>query len=304
MNWIARLEKKFGRYAIRNLMFYLMALYLAGFILVLVNPSFYYDYLALNPEMVMKGQVWRLVTFLIQPPSSDILYFLLYMYLYYILGTTLERAWGSFTFDLYIVIGILGHILGAMVVYWVTGYNGAPFYYDLHYLYMSLFLAFALTFPEMEFLLFFLVPIKAKYLALIDLVVFGYGIIMGSMSSRIVAILSLINFVLFALTLYKGGVRDRAKQAARKADFAHKMRQGEREAIHRGTGGSRHRCAVCGRTELTNPELEFRYCSQCDGAYEYCMDHLYTHIHVTKNAYPSGSATPYHAAPDETAKED
>ena len=279
MSWISKLERKFGRYAIHNLMLYLIGCYILGFVIMYVNPVFYYRYLALDPAAIMRGQIWRIVTFLIQPPSTSLLYFLLYLYLYYILGNALERVWGAFTFNLYIFIGILGHILGAMVVYWVSGYNGAPYYYDLHYLYMSLFLAFALTFPETEFLLFFLIPIKAKWFALVDLLYFAYAIITGSISTRIVAILALLNFLLFAATFYKSKVQS----TARRMSFQSKVKAGERESRNRAPGGARHRCAVCGRTELDDPTLEFRFCSQCDGMYEYCSEHLYTHRHVKKN---------------------
>lgn len=281
MSWISKLERKFGRYAVRNLMLYLIGCYVLGLAIMYVNPTFYYNFLALNPAMVMKGQIWRLVTFLIQPPSTSLLYFLLYIYLYYILGNALERVWGTFTFDLYIVIGILGHILGAMAVYWITGYNGAPYFYDLHYLYMSLFLGYALTFPEAEFLLFFLIPVKAKWFALFDLAYFAYGIIMGSMSTRIVALLSLANFLLFAVTMYGQKMGNKAQSTARRVVFQQKVHTGEKAA--RSQNGARHRCAVCGRTELDDPTLEFRFCSQCEGMYEYCSEHLYTHRHVKKS---------------------
>ena len=269
MNWISKLQRKFGRYAIPNLMNYIMILAAAGFFLSWINPTFFYSYLSLNPEAIMHGQVWRLVTFLLTPPSHDILYFLLYMYLYYMLGTNLERAWGTFTFNLYIFIGVLGHILGAMVIYWVTGYSGS---YGLTYLYMSLFFGFAATFPDAQFLLFFIIPVKAKWLALFDGAFFLYGIVFGSFATRVMAVLALANFIIFFISMYGNRVRQAPRQAARRASY-------QRQATpSRGT--PRHRCAVCGRTELDDENLEFRYCSQCDGQYEYCMDHLYTHKHV------------------------
>lgn len=275
MNWIYKLQRKFGRYAIPGIMKYVIILQAAGFALLRINPIFFYQYLALDPAAVMRGQVWRLFTFLIQPAHTDILYFLLYIYLYYLLGTTLERAWGSFVFDLYIFIGILGHILAAMVVYWVTGYNGAPYFYNLSYLYMSLFMAYAAVFPDAQFLLFFIIPIKAKWFAIAEGLFFLYGIIMGSMATRIVAILSFANFIIFFLSMYGKNFREAPKTAARRASYQHKVNR----AVPK-TGTPRHRCAVCGRTELDDENLEFRYCSQCDGQYEYCMEHLYTHKHV------------------------
>jgi hypothetical protein len=277
MGWIYKLQRKFGKYAIPNLMTYVMIMQAAGFALMWINPAFFYQYLALDAAAIMHGQVWRLFTFLLQPADSRFLYFLLYMYMYYLLGSTLERVWGSFVFDLYIFIGILGHILAAMVIYWLTGYNGAPFFYNLSYLYMSLFMGYAAMFPDAQFLLFFIIPIKAKWLAYFEGAVFLYGIVMGSMATRIVALLSFANFIIFFLSMHGKNIRQAPKAAARKATYQHKMNQA---APRRGN--PRHRCAVCGRTEFDDENLEFRFCSQCDGQYEYCMDHLYTHKHVKK----------------------
>ncbi|MCI8514896.1 MAG: hypothetical protein HFI93_09780 [Lachnospiraceae bacterium] len=278
MNWIYKLQNKFGRYAIPGLMKYVIVLQAAGFALLRINPLFFYEYLCLDPAAVMHGQIWRLFTFLLQPAHTDFLYFLLYMYLYYLLGTTLEHVWGSFVFDLYIFIGVLGHILAAMVVYWLTGYNGAPYFYNLSYLYMSLFMAYAAMFPEAQFLLFFIIPIKAKWFAIAEGLFFLYGIIMGSMTTRIVALLSFANFIIFFLSMYGKNIREAPRTAARKASYQRKVSRSVPK-----TGTPRHRCAVCGRTELDDENLEFRYCSQCDGQYEYCMDHLYTHKHVKQD---------------------
>lgn len=286
MNWIYKLQRRFGKYAIPNLSTYLIILYVAGYILMMTNPGLYYNYLALDPAQVMRGQIWRLVTFIIQPPTTSMFNFLLLMYMFYLLGRTLERVWGAFLFDLYIIIGILGHILGAMIVYWVTGYNGAPFFYNLAYLYMSLFFAYAATFPDAEFLLFFLMPIKAKWLALADGLLFLYTFFTSGMSTRIIVIMSLANFILFYFSIFRGGIHNQARNIARKVVFATKIKEGQRNASQARSasvsGKARHRCAVCGRTELDDPTLEFRFCSQCDGSYEYCMDHLYTHKHIKK----------------------
>ena len=181
MNWMSKLERRFGKYAIHNLMFYIMILYGVGFVLMNVNPLFYIRYLSLDASQIFKGQVWRLVTFLIYPPDTDILYFIISMFLYYSLGTTLERVWGAFRFNLYFFTGVLGHILAALLIYLIFG---QVFLLGTAYLNWSLFFAFAATFPDMQFLLFFIIPVKAKWLGILNGVYFVYELIVGNWATR------------------------------------------------------------------------------------------------------------------------
>lgn len=285
MNWLTKLERKFGRYAIPNLMYYIIILYGLGFILELVNPYFYYQYLSLDAAAILSGQVWRIITFIIQPPSSSAIFMIFALYLYYMIGKELERAWGAFRFNLYFFAGVLFHVIAAFIVYFVTGLS-LPL--DTWYLNLSLFFAFAALYPNVQFLLFFIIPVKVKWLAWLDGLYFIYTIIQaflpaygGSVygfiyhANAIAAAVSLLNFIIFFL-----GSRNMnqysPKQVKRKKEFQKKMRPTNNVYA----GGARHRCAVCGRTELDNPDLEFRYCSKCNGNYEYCQDHLFTHIHV------------------------
>lgn len=165
MNWLSKLERKFGRYAIPNLMNYIILLYGGGFILQLVNPSFYYQYLSLNAAAILHGQVWRIVTFIIQPPSTSVIFVIFALYLYYMIGMQLERAWGAFRFNLYFFSGVLFHVIAALAAYLLTGVS-LPL--DTWYLNMSLFFAFAALYPDMQFLLFFFIPVKVKWLAFLD----------------------------------------------------------------------------------------------------------------------------------------
>ena len=274
MNWMSKLERRFGKYAIHNLMFYIMILYGVGFVLMNVNPLFYIRYLSLDASQIFKGQVWRLVTFLIYPPDTDILYFIISMFLYYSLGTTLERVWGAFRFNLYFFTGVLGHILAALLIYLIFG---QVFLLGTAYLNWSLFFAFAATFPDMQFLLFFIIPVKAKWLGILNGVYFVYELIVGNWATRTAILLSIANFLLFFL-----GSRDMRRvsprEIKRKASYQRQVNRTKSDAKH-----PRHRCAVCGRTELDGENLEFRYCSKCEGSYEYCQDHLYTHKHVTSH---------------------
>ncbi len=287
MNWLDKLERKFGRYAIPNLMYYIIILYGIGFVLDLFNPEFYSRYLCLDMGAVFKGQVWRLVTFIIEAPSDSLIFILFALHLYYMIGMELERAWGTFRFNVYFFSGVFFHILAALLVYIVTEIS-LPM--SVWYLNMSLFFAFAALYPNMEFLLFLILPVKVKWLALLDGLYFAYGILQaflpaygGGMfgimykANAAAAFVSLLNFLIFFL-----GSRNlrpySPAQIKRKREFKKNIRKASKPVNY--GGGASHKCAVCGRTDLDDPSLEFRYCSKCNGNYEYCQEHLFTHTHV------------------------
>lgn len=287
MNWISKLERKLGRYAIPNLMTYIIILYGAGFVLGLVNPTFYGQYLSLNAAAILHGQIWRVFTFIIQPPSYNLLWFAVGMYLYYFLGQQLEMAWGAFRFNLYFFSGVFFHVVAAMIVYFMTGLSLPLGTGNLN---MSLFLVFAALYPNLEFRLYFLLPVKAKWLAWLDIAyilfdvvkaflpAYGggpYGIIYKA--NAVAAVVSILNFLIFFFSS-RNMKPYTPKQMKRKQEFKKKVKQAR--PVNYYKDGARHRCAVCGRTELDDPTLEFRYCSKCNGNYEYCQEHLFTHTHV------------------------
>lgn len=287
MNWLDKLERKFGRYAIPNLMYYIIILYGAGFVLNMVNSSFYYQYLALDIGEVLHGQIWRLLTFIIQPPSDSLIFIVFAMYLYYMIGNQLERAWGAFRFNVYFFSGMFFHILAAFILYFIMGLS-LPM--SAWYLNMSLFFAFAAIYPDMEFLVFFILPVKVKWLAILDGLYFLYTVVQAFLpaygggilgivykANAVAAVVSILNFVIFFFG--SRNVRPYTpKQMKRKHEFKKNIKQA-RKTMNYGNGAS-HRCAVCGRTDLDDAGLEFRYCSKCNGNYEYCQDHLFTHTHV------------------------
>ncbi len=288
-NWLSKLERKFGRYAVPNLMYYIIILYAAGFVLNIVNPEFYYRYLSLNAQAVLHGQVWRIVTFIIQPPSDSLVFIVFALYLYYMIGQHLEQAWGAFRFNLYFFSGMLFHVIAALLAYAVTGLI-LPM--SIWYLNMSLFFAFAALYPDVQFLVFFMIPVKVKYLALIDALYFIYPVVQAFLpayggnaylgiyykANAMEAVVSLLNFLIFFL-----GSRNMRpyspKQRKRKREFQQNIKRAQRP-VQMYANGARHMCAICKRTELDDPNLEFRYCSKCNGNYEYCQDHLFTHTHV------------------------
>lgn len=282
-SWLGKMERKFGRYAIPNIMKYLIVLYAGGYFLYMINPMFYLNYLVLDWGAVLHGQIWRLLTFLMQPPSASIFMVALLLYIYYMIGMQLENALGTFRFNFYLLTGIVLHIVASLIVYLTTGMVISP---SVEYLNLSFFFVFAMLFPDAQFLLFFAIPIKGKWIALIDGFYFLWAIISpflpaykgtgyGAMVAALASILNVLIFYLLSRNMHAYS----PKEVKRRRDYQRKVQQAQKPE-HVYENGARHKCAVCGRTELDDPNLEFRYCSKCNGNYEYCQDHLFTHTHV------------------------
>lgn len=283
MKFFYELERKYQKYAIQNLMYYIVILYGVGLVLYIAQPYFYWQYLSLDPAAILHGQIWRIVTFLVYPPAigsmkmTSVFVGVIALFMYYSLGQTLENIWGAFRFNVFFFMGVIGQVLACLVVYLLLGERVIM---TTGFLNFSIFLAFAIYFPDAQFLLFFVLPIKAKWLAVAECAVYLYSFVFGSLSTRLEIIMSLANVIIFILL-----TRNNNKSNRRYAPNEIRRRQNfKKEPAKIVTPGkARHRCAVCGRTELDDPNLEFRYCSKCEGDYEYCQDHLYTHKHVTKD---------------------
>ena len=274
-NWLDKMERRFGRYAIRNLTMYLLAGYAIGYLLSFTMPQLL-TYFTLEPALILKGQVWRLLSWVIIPPNDNIIFVIFMMLLYYSLGNTLESYWGAFRYNVYIFSGILFTVIGAFIVNGlIGGITGFGSLYSTYYINMSIFLACASIMPDYQLLLYGIIPIKMKWLAVLDVVLLAVDAVQGGLIIRIVIIASLLNFIIFFFC--NRNLRGHSpKQAARRKKFQKQISLPQNQYA----GGAKHRCAVCGRTELDNPTLEFRYCSKCNGNYEYCQDHLFTHEHV------------------------
>ena len=291
MNWIDRLEKKFPRFGIENLTIYVIGCYVAGFLLQMMVPAVM-NYLSLDMRMIFRGQIWRLVTWLLFPPSTGngILFAIAILFFYYPIGVSLERTWGRFRYTLYIFCGILFTILGALLLFLITGniVKSGPYMFYIpgsifttYYISLSIFLAFAMSYPEASVLLYFVIPIKMKWMAIF------YGVILvaeivsylreGQWFMVIPIVASLLNFALFYFST-KNLSRFTPNQVHRRMEFRRQMNTGTRTM--QGGRITKHKCAICGRTEDDDPNLEFRFCSRCNGNYEYCQDHLFTHQHI------------------------
>ncbi len=286
MKFLQLLENKFGKYTIRNLMKYVIALYAVGLLIYTFVPTAYI-YLGLDINRVLKGEMWRLITFLIPYVSfGDIFFVFLKAYLFFVIGNALENAWGSFRLNLYFLSAVIFNIIAAFIVYGIFRINillTSP----LDIIYSSLFFAFAALYPNTQFMIYFIIPVKVKYLAWISGAFYIYNIYILIRSrfyfGIIPIIVSLANFLIFYFAS-KNYRRISPREIERRARFRRQMKEGSRQGNVVEFQGrnviTRHKCAVCGRTELDDDNLEFRFCSKCDGNYEYCMDHLFTHTHI------------------------
>ena len=283
MNFLNKMERKIGKYAIPNLMIYLIAAYCIGFVIYTVNPNFMLM-LTLSPYHILHGQVWRLITWILMPTDTRVFSLLIMALLYYQLGSALERSWGTFRFNVYIFGGMLFTVIGAFILYGIYAAAGtgsletisliSSLTFTTNYINLTIFLAFAVMYPEMQILLFFIIPVKMKWMAVVYAVLIAINLILTSWGGRIAIILSILNFLIFFLST-RNYRRVSPKEIHRKQVFKAQMRE-----PRRGSMVTKHKCAVCGRTELDDPNLEFRFCSKCDGNYEYCQDHLFTHQHI------------------------
>lgn len=296
MNIIDKWERsKFGRFGIPNLMKYVIAVNAAGLLLGLLNPGFYYQYLSLDMYAIFHGQIWRLFTFLICPSIGfgtgnglvNVFWFIIWAQVYYSIGCNLENRWGTFRFSLFYIAGLIWIVLVTVVFYlfmmtgdasvnqWIGFQMGAIV--SLTYLNQTLFLAFALLFPDIQFLVYFIIPVKAKWLSFLYLGLTGIELFQairgGTYYIAALIVVSLINLVLFFIFgRVTASPREIIKNKKRQKEFQYKARP--------QTSGIRHRCVICGRTDVDSPNLEFRFCSKCEGNFEYCSEHLFTHKHV------------------------
>ena len=280
MNFINKMERRFGRYAIHNLTKYIIGIYVLGYILEYMGRLTGFSvlsWLVLSPYHIVQGQIWRLISWvLIPPPSSNLLFVLIMLMFYYSIGTALERTWGAFRYNLYIFGGIICTVIGAFLLYAIGGpmicvYGSMAF--STYYINLSIFLAFAASYPDMQVLFMMIIPMKMKWLAYLDIAYLLYDLIRGNWATRTVIIASLFNFILFFLAT-RNYTRISPGQMHRRQEF--------KKAVHpkMAQGVTKHKCAICGRTEKDGDHLEFRFCSKCNGNYEYCQDHLFTHEHV------------------------
>jgi len=262
--WLARLERRFGRFAPQNLTFWIVGLSGFTFAILFVKPSAE-QLLVLDPAAVARGEVWRLLTFLFLPwgPATGFgaIFTIFALLFLYTIGTSLEAEWGAFRFDLYYLIGVVGTVVSALLVGPVTN----------EYINLSLLLAFATIFPEYEVLLLIL-PVKVKWLGVLSGGLLAWSFIRGGVNVKAGIVAAIVNYLLFfARPLYQR-VRGRAALASHQRRLAGFSPEPARKP---------RVCAKCGRSEKDDPNLEFRVCDcqeKCHGRLtEYCIEHARAH---------------------------
>ena len=272
---IDRFCAKHPRFGISNLMLYIVIGQVAVFILDLFFRGMLSSYwLPFSRDLILHGQVWRLVTIIFLPSDSGNPFFLLLgCYFYYWIGTMLEREWGTARFTLFYLSGVVLSVLSGMIL-GIT---------DIYYINLSIFLVIATLYGEMQVLLFFVIPIKMKWMALIDVALILVAVIQnlmyGSWVGALLPLASFVNYFIFTWPFWGaklGVLRRRADPKV--VNFKRVQKQAQKQA--KATGGYRHKCAVCGITDADDPNMEFRYCSKCDGYYCYCMNHINNHVHI------------------------
>jgi membrane associated rhomboid family serine protease len=259
MKLLDALDKKIGRFAIPNLTIYLIA-----------GQSFFYlmdktgkldrGATYLSAGMLMQGEWWRLLTLPFDPPRQSLIFTVFAWYFFYMLGSTLEEHWGAFRYNMYLLLGCLITVAASFLVPGYPVSNG--------FLAGSVFLAFAALFPDYQILLFFILPVRIKWLALLTWLSYAYQVVFGDWATRLMVLAATANFLIFFAR-----------------DLATNFRYGRRQLVKKAAGMTRreneplHRCSTCGITDQSHPQMDFRYCPQCNGQYGYCRDHIFSHQH-------------------------
>lgn len=257
MSILDNLEKKFRHYAITNITLYLIVGQVLFFLFHL-SGKFILERVVLVPNLVLAGEWWRLLTFLFIPPLTNPLFAFFAWYMFYLMGGALEGHWGAFRYNLFLLTGYLVTVAVSFLF---------PFYPATNiFIGGSVFLAFAHLFPEFEILIFFILPVKMKWLALITWIGYGYQFFVGLWPTRMFILASVSNFLIFFGKDIYWRMKSGNKKMVTKAKEISKVK----EAFHT--------CATCGITDQTHPQMEFRYCPECSGL-GYCKEHIMNHEH-------------------------
>ncbi len=258
MTWLDKLEKRLRPFAVPNLTVALIVGQAIVWVLSQTKPEIL-GAIVLIPDRVFAGEVWRLVTFLFYPPITNAIFAFFAWYLFYLMGSALEGEWGVTRYNIFLAIGYLATLAASLLTPHAEQTN--------FYLLESVFLAFAYLFPNFELMLFFLLPVKVKWLALLAWIQFLFGFAFGGWTGRLAILAAVLNFFLFFgrdLVMRIRAGRHRMERQARQL-------QQQNEPVHR--------CVVCGITDQSDPGMDFRYCSRCADSPCYCVEHIRDHPH-------------------------
>lgn len=274
-------------FGIPNLMLYIVIANVATYLLSGFSSagSGIYALFSYSVSGIMQGQIWRLITFVFIPMDSSPFFLLITCYFYYWIGSVLERQWGTAKFTIYYLSGVFLTVLGFTLACLITGSTGASIG-GTYYINLAMFFAFAVLYPEARVLLFFFIPVRMKILAIIDACLFAFDIFSflaaGNFAGAILPIVALLNFVVFFWPEMLAFLKLERHQTKQAAHFHNTVRAQQRQEQNVQQAQGYHRkCCVCGRTDASDPELEFRYCSKCAGYHCFCSEHLFSHVHFT-----------------------
>ena len=265
-----RFCRKHPRLGIPNLMNIIVIGTVLVYLLDMFSSGAFSSLISFSVPAILQGQVWRLLSFVFVPAGRySLLLLALSLYFYWMIGSTLEREWGSVKFTIFYFMGV---ILNALLGF-ITGYA------TMDYVHLSMFFAFATLYPETRFLIFFIIPVKVKWLAWFDAALFAWSIIQYLFSGfpllALIPVIAILNyFLFFAGDFARMFGRFKHRTSKQTINFKKAQKQA------RETKGYMHKCAVCGITDADDPNMEFRYCSKCNGYYCYCMNHINNHVHI------------------------
>ncbi len=271
---VSRFLYKHPNFGIPRLMLYLIIGNALVYVFSMMDRTGMLAYwLCLIPSRLYAGEVWRLVTFVFVPQTSGI-WLIIELYFYYMIGSTLERAWGAGKFTVYYLCGMVITIVYGILAGLITGRSLSL---TGHFLNLSMFFAYATLWPDNQFLLLFFIPVKVKWIAYFEA---AYYLVMMVVGRTLLPLTGFANCFLFCGSSLLASLK---LLRMRHSGTARRFRRNIKRAENGQNAQTYTRkCAVCGRTDTDHPELEFRYCSQCVGYHCFCSDHIHSHIHFTE----------------------
>ena len=268
---------------IPNLMLYIALGSAVVYLMSEISGNYFlYSLLYFDRSLILQGQIWRLITYPLTYRIDSLLLMMVSLLCYYSIGRAMENIWGTLRFNLFYFTGVV-----MMDVYCML-FGGTA---SVTYLNLSLFLSYATLDPDSQFLLFFIIQVKARLFALFDLAIVVLDLFTQSFPYNFFSVISLANYFLFfgsdVLNVLPLSWRINARRLFKKQPVQQKKAKviqfdaGSYEATKAAPKAPyTHRCTICGRTDISNPELEFRYCSRCKGYYCYCEEHISNHSHI------------------------
>ena len=285
MNWLDKLEQKWGNKGIPNITTLFLITTLIGELILYAASAgnaaaaLLYSLLQFDAGLILRGQVWRIFTWIFMPFNGLSFWTLLFMLCLFWLGKRLEQGLGTFRMNVYFIGGWLLSTLGGLIIYLIFNVS---IYLTPYYILFSLYLMLGIFMPEAEMRIYFVLPIKMKWLVIVYAIellyeiysYFSNGSAIGiALSAEI--IFAVINLLVFVYACKNHlSYRNMKKQKKRQRQYQQSFSQ-----PRPGSGITHHKCSICGRTELDDPNLTFRFCSKCEGRHEFCQDHLFTHEH-------------------------